>query len=227
MSAWIEFHVQGSRNHRASQTQEVERPKDVGARRRCLGWPADELLKRLRFLPPAAISFRRPGLSCPLGACAFVSGGPTCLGFRLPVVLFCLLVGTGRNSSKPPKKARFGRFGPIPAIPAIHRQFTFAPSGRALGSVEGVGEEGVGSGVRGWTSVRYFWEVLGGVLPASRAANSSSDKTSSAAPAPMVWSSIHKRGRKLASPGAQLCLRHQEIARNDSAGTVSMLTVRI
>ena len=39
---------------------------------------------------------------------------------------------------------------------------------------------------------------------------------------------IHqKRGRKLASPGGRLCLRHQEIARNDSAGTVSMLTVRI
>ena len=43
-------------------------------------------------------------------------------------------------------------------------------------------------------------------------------------PSPVVH---QKRGRKLASPGGRLCLRHQEIARNDSAGTVSMLTVRI
>ena len=41
------------------------------------------------------------------------------------------------------------------------------------------------------------------------------------------WVVHQKRGRKLASPGGRLCLRHQEIARNDSAGTVSMLTVRI
>ena len=43
-------------------------------------------------------------------------------------------------------------------------------------------------------------------------------------PRPVVH---QQRGRKPASPGGQLCLRHQEIARNDSAGTVSMLTVRI
>ena len=59
-SAWIEFHVQGSGNHRASQTQEVERPKDVGARPRCPGRPAGELLKCLRVLVPEFGHHARP-----------------------------------------------------------------------------------------------------------------------------------------------------------------------
>ena len=92
---------------------------------------------------------------------------------------------------------------------------------------------GRGIGVGRWPCVRYPLGSAGGVRPVIRAANSSSGDMSVAATVPMVWSSIHrpvvhqKRGRKLASPGGRLCLRHQEIARNDSAGTVSMLTVRI
>ena len=45
-------------------------------------------------------------------------------------------------------------------------------------------------GVGPWPSGRYFPVSAGGVRPVIRAANSSSDMTSHAAPVPMVWSSI-------------------------------------
>ena len=96
-----------------------------------------------------------------------------------------------------PVLAGFGLFESAPAILAIHRQFTpelfLRPFGRALGVDANRSElvEDEGSGVGPWTSVRYALGADGGVRPVIRAANSSAVMRSHAAPAPMVWSSIH------------------------------------
>lgn len=59
-SAWIEFHVQGSRNHRASQTEEVERPEHPGPGSRSPGRPAGELPERVGVRVPESGHHARP-----------------------------------------------------------------------------------------------------------------------------------------------------------------------
>ena len=115
-----------------------------------------------------------------------------------------------------PVLARFGQFRQF-------RRFTRnsprSPPEGSRGLVESWSKGRLGP----WSSGPYFPVSAGGVRPVIRAANSSSGEMSVAA-SPMVWSSIHRqlsirmRGRKLASPGGQLCLRHQEIARAEDAG---------
>ena len=56
----IEFHVQGSRNHRASQTEEEERPERLGPGPRSPGRPEGELLEGARARLPESGHHARP-----------------------------------------------------------------------------------------------------------------------------------------------------------------------